>query len=190
MEKKQKISYRNLIILIVAIILLIIIGITITMARYRSTGTSDIVSEVAFFVVEEGFQEGNIMLTGLYPSEDPFEYQFTVANTDGTKVAETSIEYTIELEITTNLPLEIEIYKDGGKLTSSDDIENNIVLDESNQCYIRRIKIKDGNFTFNQAKTDTYKLSATFPIEYSDTEEFEGMIDNVAIVLDAKQKIN
>lgn len=190
MEKNKKISYRNLIILIVVIVLLIIIGITITMARYKSTGSSDITAEIAFFVVEEGFQEGNIMLSGLYPREDPFEYEFTVANTDGIKTSEVSIDYNVELEITTNLPLEIEIYKNETELTSSTDIENSIMLDESGQCYIRRIKIKRGSFIFNQAKTDIYKLSAVFPETYRDIEEFEGMIDNVAIVVEAKQKIN
>lgn len=194
MEKNKKNSYRNLIILIVAIILLIIIGITITMARYRSVGNTEVSAEVAFFVVEEGFQTGNVMLDGLYPREEAFEYDFTVSNTqvteDETKVAETSIEYNMELVITTNLPLQIEIYKDGTKLTNSNDIENNIELDSTGQCYIRRIKIKNGSFTFNQAKTDIYTLSAVFPESYSNVEEYEGMIDNVAITVEAKQKIN
>lgn len=190
MEKNRKTLYRNLIILIVAIILLIIIGIAITMARYRSTGNTEVSAEVAFFVVEEGLQTGNIMLDNLYPREQAFEYDFTVSNTDGTKIAETSIEYEMELRITTNLPLEIDIYKDGSKLTNANDIENNIVLDESGQCYIRKIKIKKGEFTFNQEKTDTYKISVKFPTQYSTNEEYEGMIDHVSIALDAKQKIS
>ena len=198
MKKNKKISYRNLIILIVAIILLIIIGITITMARYKSTGSSSVMAEVAFFVVEEGFQEGNIMLEGLYPREDPFEYEFTIANTDGTITAETSIDYTIDMVITTNLPLDIKMYRktsNGGnysELTDEDIIENKIEVREVGDTwttYVRKIKIKDGNFKFNRAQTDTYKISATFPIEYNDIEEFEGMIDNVVITVDAKQKI-
>lgn len=190
MQKNKKISYSNLIILIVAIILLIIIGIAITMARYRATGNTEVSAEVAFFVVEEGLQTGNIMIANIYPREQAFEYNFTVSNTDGTKIAETSIEYEMELRITTNLPLEIDIYKDGSKLTNANDIENNIVLDESGQCYIRKIKIKKGEFTFNQEKTDTYKISVKFPTQYSTNEEYEGMIDHVSIVLDAKQKIS
>ncbi len=189
MEKK-KISYRNLIILIVAIILLIIIGIAVTMARYKSTGTIQTNVEAAFFVVEEGFQTGNIMLDNLYPREEAYEYEFTVSNTDGTNIAETSIDYNIELKITTNLPLEIDIYKNNSKLTNIADIENNIVLDESGQCYIRKINIKNGSFIFNQNKTDTYKISAKFPSQYNENEEFEGMIDHVSIAVDAKQKIN
>lgn len=191
MKNRKKISYRKLIILVVAIVLLIIIGISITMARYKSTGHTVTNAQIAFFVIEEGFQTGNIMLSGLYPRSTPFEYEFTVANTDEENhTSQTSIEYTIDLTMTTNLPLEIGIYKDNTLLTSADDIENNIVLDESGQCYVRKIKIKSGLFTYNNAKTDVYKLSATFPESYKNVEEYEGMIDNVSIVVDAKQKIN
>lgn len=189
MNNNKKISRHNLIILIVSIIVLIAIGISITMARYKSTGNTDILADIAFWVFEEGFQTGNIMLKDLYPRDQAFEYTFSVSNADGTKVAETSLEYTIYLTATTNLPLEFEVYKDNEKLTG-DNIENNIVLDESGQCYVRKIKINNGEFSFNQAKTDNYKLLVTFPIEYKDTEEFEGMIDNIDITVDAKQKID
>lgn len=190
MKGNNKISYRNLIILIVVIILLIIIGISITMARYKSTGETTVSAEVAFYVVEEGYQAGNIMLSDLYPREEAFEYELTVANNDGTNTAETSIDYSMDLKITTNLPLEFEIYKNGSKLTDEEELENNIVLDESNQCYIRQIKVKKGSFIFNQTKTDTYKISAKFPTEYNEIEEYEGMIDHVSIILDSKQKID
>ena len=190
MRAKPRISQRNLIILIIAIILLIIIGITITMARYRSTGIVGANAEIAFYVVKEGHQEGNIMLSGLYPSTTPFEYEFTVANFDGSNVAETTLDYTLELKMTTNLPLEVKVFKNGNELTNTADIENNIVLDESGQNYIRKINIKTGRFIFNESKTDTYKISATFPIGYSANEEYQNIIDHVAVLLDAKQKID
>lgn len=189
MNKNKKNSRYNLIILIVFVIILIVIGISITMARYKSTGSSSISSDIAFWVFEEGFQTGSIMLTDLYPRNEAFEYTFSVSNTKGTKVAETSLEYTMYLTTTTNLPLEYEIYKDNQKLVG-DDIENNIVLDESGQCYVRKIKINNGEFSFDQTKTDNYKLLVTFPSKYSSTEEFEGMIDNIDIAVDAKQKID
>jgi len=190
MKINNKISYRNLIILIIAIIILLVIGIAITMARYRSEGTTSIDAEVAFFALEEGHEEGHIMLSGLYPREDTFEYDFTIANTDGTIIAETSLEYTIELKMTTNLPLDIEIYKNDVKMEDADEITNEIVLDESGQNYIRKINIKNGSFTYFQSKTDKYTLSAKFPTTYKATEEYQNMIDHVSIVVDVKQKID
>ena len=190
MKENKRSSKRNLIILVIAIILLIIIGISVTMARYRSTGSTEIDADIAFYMLEEGYEEGDIMLSGLYPRDEAFTYAFTVSNTDGTKTAETSLEYTIEIKMTTNLPLEIEIYKNGTKLTNASDIENNIVLDETGQCYIRKINIKNGSFTFSQAETDTYTISAQFPTTYKANEEYQSMIDHASIVLESKQKIN
>ena len=189
MRINNKISYRNLIILTIAIVLLIVIGIAVTMARYKSEGTASIDAEVAFFVLEEGHHEGNIMLSGLYPREDAFEYNFTIANTDGTLIAETSLDYTIELKMTTNLPLEVEILKDDEKMENTEEITNSIVLDESGQNYIRKINIKKGNFTYAQSKTDKYTLSAKFPTTYKATEEYQNMLEHVSIVVDVKQKI-
>lgn len=188
MNSTKKNSRYNLIFLIVAIIICMAIGIIITMARYKSTGNTDILADVAFWVFEEGFQTGNIMLTDLYPREDAFEYSFTISNSDGTKVAETTLEYDIYITSSTNLPLEFEVYKNNGKLSGSN-IEDNIVVDASGQNYVRKIKIKNGEFIYNQKKTDNYKLAITFPIEYNENEEFEGMIENINIVVDAKQKI-
>ncbi len=190
MKKNIKISSRKLTILIVAIILLIIIGIIITMARYSSIGTTTATAQLAFTVVEEGYQSGNVMFENLYPREEKFLYEFTITNTDGEHVAETSLDYTMDFKITTNLPLEIEVYKNDKLLTSEEDIVNEIVLDSSRQNYIRHIKIKNGTFIFNELKEDKYKLLVTFPIEYSENEEYEGVVDNVSILLEATQKID
>ena len=193
MGNNKKIHIKNLIVLIIIVILLII-GITITMSRYGSTGKTTLSADIAFFVLEDWYQSddlvANIFLENLYPREETFDYLFTVANTDGTKTAETAIKYTVEMEVTTNLPLEFEIYKDGTKLINAEDIENEIVLDSTRETYIRKITIKSGSFNYNVAKTDTYKIAVEFPIEYATNEEFENMIDNINIKLDTGQKLD
>lgn len=189
MKKNTKISYRKLIILIAIIILLIIIAITLTMARYRSGGNTTANAEIAFYIIEPGYQNKSLTLSDLYPREQPFEYEFTVSNSDGEHISETALEYELTLQITTNLPLQFEVYKNGSKLSGSN-IENNIVLDETGQNYIRKIKIKNGDLTFDEEEVDTYRLSVTFPLQYNTQEEFEGMIDHIGVTLDAKQKID
>ncbi len=194
MSNNKKIHIRNLIVVIV-IIVLIVVGIAITMSRYMSGGQSTLNADIAFYVVKEEFQVGNIFLTDLYPSNTTFDYTFTVTNAvtnpDGSvNTAETSIDYVVELEATTNLPLEFSVYRNGTKLTGSSNIENTVVLDETGESYIRKIKVKKGSFTYNEQKTDTYKVAVKFPIQYAEYEEYEGMIDNINIKIDSKQKIN
>lgn len=195
MSNNKKIHVKNLIVFII-ILILIVVGIATTMSRYKSSGETTLSAEVAFYIVEDEYQsdqeglEANIFLKDLYPREETFDYQVTVANTDGTNTAETAIEYTLEMEITTNLPLQFHIYKDGNELTNEDDIENKIVLDSTGQTYIRKITIKKGSFNYNESKTDTYKIAVEFPVKYAENEEFESMIDNINIKIDTKQKIS
>jgi len=197
MNNNKKINIKNLIVLIIIIVLLVV-GISITMSRYMSDAQTVLDVDVAFYVVKDNYvQEGNIFLNNLYPrpSTEPFNYVFTVANTDGTNTAETNIEYTVELEITTNLPLQFSIYKkenegSEAKLTSADDIANYVELDDAGDSYVRKIIIKSGNFTFEETQTDTYRIEVVFPEEYAEYEEYEGMIDNVNLRLEAKQKID
>lgn len=187
----KKTSYSiNLMSLIVMIFFIAIVGIAITMSRYRSLGQSTLNADIAFYVVKDEYQEENVSLQNLYPSEETFDYQFTVSNSDGTNTAETSIDYTADLVITTNLPLEFKVYKNDNELTKIEDIENNVTKDSTGNTYIRKIKIKNGSFTHSQAKTDTYKLEVEFPIEYAQNEKLQGIIDNINIAIDAKQKIN
>lgn len=190
MNNNKKIHIKNLILLIVILVLLAG-GISLTMSRYISQSSSNLNADVAFYVVKESFQTGNIFIENIYPSSSKYSYQVSVTNTDGTHTAETSIEYTFDLEITTNLPLSFSVYKNGSStpLTSSSDISNQIVLDASGQTYLRKIQIK-GDFTYGVTKTDTYRIEVTFPETYAEYEEFEGMVDNINIKLDAKQKIS
>ena len=184
----KKIHIKNLIVLIIVIIL-IAVGISITMSRYKSESESTLSADVAFYVVKDGYQTGNIFLENVYPRDEVYTYQFTVANFEGSNTAETSIDYTVDLDITTNLPLTYKIYRGSTQLTSSSDVSNQVVLDDTGATYMRKIQIK-GNFAHGVKKTDTYKIEVTFPKSYAENEEFEGMIDNINIKLDAKQKID
>lgn len=187
MNQNKKEIHINLIVLIVVIVL-IIVGIRITMARYASQGQTTTTTDVAFYILKDSYQEGSLVLDELSPSNDTYDYQFTVANFEGNKVAETSIDYEVELDVTTNLPLEFKVYKNNTLLTSTTDREIKVQLDDSRQSYIRKIIIKKGTFKYNEKTTDTYKLEVTFPLSYNQYEEFEGMIDNINIKVDAKQK--
>lgn len=190
MSKNTKSYSINLITVIIFVIIIsLIIGISTTMSRYKSEAEATFNTEIAFYVLKDTYQEGNIFVKDLYPCEKTFDYEFSVTNTDGTNVAETSIDYTVEMEITTNLPLEFKIYRNNSELTNAKDITNSIVVDETGETYIRKIIIK-GSFDYAVETTDEYTVSVEFPIEYAEYEEYEGMVDNINIRLNSQQKLN
>ena len=184
------------VVLLIAFIIGLILMLKNILARYTSAGVSDTDVKIAFYTFKDTYQEGNIFLDNLYPTPDeaPFEYIFTVSNSDGTNVAETSMEYEIQLETTTNLPLDFEIEKKTGngdfnKLVEGTDINSKLTLDSTGVNYIKRINILNGNFNYNEEEIDTYKINVRFPLKYVDQPEFEDLIENIKVIVDAHQKI-
>ncbi len=185
-NKKRSVKYVNILILI-AIIILLIFAIQKILGRYRSQGESDMNTGIAFYAVKDTYQTGNIFLNHLYPKSNPYTYTFTVTNVEEENVAEVKIGYEIMMNVTTNLPLEFKIYKNDTELTNVNDIEQVLELDESQENYIRKINIKNGILNHSEIQIDTYKIEVVFPEEYSDKEDFEGIIDNIDIEFNAKQ---
>ena len=104
------------------------------------------------------------------------------------------MEYEIQLETTTNLPLDFEIEKKTGngdfnKLVEGTDINSKLTLDSTGVNYIKRINILNGNFNYNEEEIDTYKINVRFPLKYVDQPEFEDLIENIKVIVDAHQKI-
>ena len=194
-DKKRLKKFIGFILLLILIIAMILILQDI-FGRYRSVGTSSTDVEIAFFAVQDTYQEGNIFLADLYPTpkEAPFEYIFTVSNFDGTNTAETAIEYSLTLEATTNLPLEFEIEKKTNngnfrKLSEGTNVNTNLILDNTGENYLKKVDILNGEFDYNEQTTDTYKINVEFPLEYANNPELADMIDNIKISLDARQKL-
>ncbi len=187
-KENVKVIHVNIVAVLIVLIL-IIVGINMTMARFRSKSDTETNAQIAFYLVNDQYQEGHLFLKDLYPREESFDYTFTVSNYDEERVSETSLEYSIELEITTNLPLQFEIFKNDKKVEGKDNIDDTVHLDNQLQSYVRTILIKNNELQFSKETTDTFKVAVTFPIKYNEHEEFQGLIDNVNIKLESRQKI-
>ena len=119
MFDKKKIKKSLIILLLIAIIIIVIILLRRTLARYETTTSSDKDVDVAFWIVNDDFKTGKILIKDIYPSDKSFDYTFSVSNfkqeDNGsiTKRAETDLQYELTFTMTTNLPLEYQIMKNG-----------------------------------------------------------------------------
>ena len=119
MLDKKKLKKSFFVLLLIAIIIIAIILIRKTLSRYETTANSDKDVDVAFWIINDDFKAGKILIKDIYPSTNSFDYKFTVsnfkANEDGSisKRAETDLEYGLTFTTTTNLPLEYQIEKNG-----------------------------------------------------------------------------
>ena len=122
MIDKKTIFKSFIIIWLIVIIIFAFILIRNTLARYETTTTTEREVDVAFWMVDTSFASERLLIDEIYPSNTPYEYTFTVSNYEGTKRAETDLEYDIVLTTTTNLPFEYEIQKGGITCTKTEQL--------------------------------------------------------------------
>ena len=108
----KKVIFKSFIIIsLLIIIIFAFIQIRNTLARYETTTTTEREVDVAFWMLDTSFASERLLIDEIYPSNASYEYEFTVSNFEGTKRAETDLEYDIVLTATTNLPFEYKIRK-------------------------------------------------------------------------------
>ena len=190
MWDKKKLKKSILILFLIAIIIIAIIFIRNTLSRYESNATSSKDVDVAFWMFEDDFQSASILIKDIYPSNNSFDYTFSVsnfeANEDGTinKRAETDLEYNLTLTTTTNLPLEYVIEKNGEILST----QQEIITDEDG-TYYREILIDPSQMVQGEDLTDNYVIKVTFPKENDTNAEYSDLIEYIKLDINAEQII-
>ena len=173
-EKAQKIrrkSRRNTIIAIrfifflICLIVMCSIILTNVIARYRSEAIASKNIDIALYVFQEDHQTMTFKLDNMVPREEPYQYTFSVTNTDSNnKIAPTS----------TN-PTNILI---GGE-----------ALADTDGTYFKTFTTATQTLTHSTEQTDVYYLLVYFPETYKSQQEYQSMIESIEIMLDSKQKI-
>ena len=205
MINKKKVLACVIILILLIVIIVAAIQIRNTLARYETTTETERNVDVAFWVVDNSFQTQRLILEDIKPNTIPYEYAFSVSNFNGSKTAETDIEYQIVLTTTTNIPLSYQITRngtfcaEGGELypgaeeselyTDSDGTvyreirlgttENPLILDTIHDTTRQKIQ-----------KTDNFVVKVTFPQSYSANEDYKDLIENIQIDLSARQIID
>ena len=182
MLDKKKLKKSMLILFLIAIIIIAIIFIRNTLSRYETVATSSKDVDVAFWMLHDDFQSANMIIQDIYPSDNSFDYSFSVSNfkTDEegniNKRAETDLEYELTITTTTNLPLEYVIERNGEIITT----QQEITTDEDG-TYYRKISIEPSQMVQGQDVTDNYVIKVTFPKENDTNAEFSDLIEYIKL---------
>lgn len=190
MLDKKKLKKSIIILFLIAIIIIAIIFIRNTLSRYETEATSEKDVDVAFWMFHDDFQSASMIIKDIYPSNNSFDYSFSVSNfeadEDGTitKRAETDLEYNLKITTTTNLPLEYAIEKNGEILTT----QQNIFTDEDG-TYYREIIIEPSQMVEGEDLTDNYVIKVTFPKENDTNAEYSDLIEYIKLDINAEQII-
>ena len=178
MLDKKKLKKSICILFLIAVIIIAIIFIRNTLSRYETVATSEKDVDVAFWMFHDDFQSASMIIQDIFPSNNSFDYTFSVSNfeadEDGNinRRAETDLEYELTVTTTTNLPLEYVIEKNGEILAT----QQNIITDEDG-TYYREILIEPSQMQQGEDLTDEYTIKVTFPKENDTNAEFSDLIE-------------
>ena len=186
---KKFLKYNRLTIAIIILAILLFI-VPITYSRFQSTRTPNAEIQTAFYIIDSNYETKSVHLDDLVPSDNPYTYNFTVANNNGTDRAETDIEYTIEITSTTNLPLTYALYLNQ---EYTDEDSTNIIINDTTQpdeygTYFKKMVTESKKFSHLKDESNSYQMTVVFPKEYEDFE-YQGIIEGIIITVKSKQVI-
>ena len=187
--KKSKNLIIKLVLLLIGLFLLLWI-IQGAFARFKSSSTINPNIETALYVFKEDYQQINLTLSDIYPRAEPFTYSFTISNTDGTNTTETYLDYDIDIQTTTNLPLKYEMYlnEEYSSTNAKNIMESSNIEQDEYGTYFQKVKLPTKTFGFEKTETNTYQLVVYFPEEYKDVK-YQDITDAIIINVNSKQKM-
>lgn len=192
MDKKSSIKKRlPTIILLLIFMIAIFFAVTKTISKYETMANSNGNMNIAFYLLSDNYQELPICLSDLEPRQEPYVYNFTISNNDGSKRTETALEYDLSIKTTTNLPLTFDLFLNEtyNQIGAESIITSNIIDLDEDETYFRTIKAEEKEFGFSRDETNNYQLIIYFPETYKDIE-YQDIIEYVEIIVDSKQKID
>lgn len=188
MLDKKKLKKLLVILVLIAIIVVAIILIRNTLARYESDATSSKDVDVAFWIVNNTFESNQVVIKDIYPADTTYDYSFTVSNFEGNKKAETDLTYDLVLKMTTNLPLEYDVQKNGKACKKTEEL-----IQDEDGTYYKQIKLDtDANgLKMKQGtdQTDTFVIKVKFPKSNNTNLEYADLMEYIKLDLTAKQVI-
>jgi hypothetical protein len=96
----------------------------------------------------------------------------------------------IDIQTTTNLPLNYRLYVDSYNLNDNDIIATReLKQDEDNSWYNYFVVNQKKEFTYQRNETNIYYLVIEFPTNYKSVLEYSNAIENIQIIIKSKQII-
>lgn len=190
MNKKKKILYTKVIILVLCFFIIIRI-FNLALSKYESISNSTADIDVAIYLLKEDYKKMALNLASLIPQKEEYVYTFSIGNTDGDNIAEVDLIYDLSIRTTTNLPLSYELYMNQN-YTDNDAksiITSNTTEKDEYGTYFRNIKTESIELKYTEPITNVYQLVVSFPKEYN-SENYQDIIEMIEITVDGKQLIS
>ena len=191
-SKKRRYQFRLILFcfFFLALTSICIYSLIKSLASYESHANLSLDIQTAMYVIEEGEMSFNIDLDKIVPSNDAYIYTFSVSNFNEEKQSDVDLEYTLQLQTTTNLPLSYRLYYDKYNLADKDIISSRRTAQDDNNAWYNVLDIdKKYEFNYNEKKTNIYYLVVDFPESYKNVITYSDAVENIEVIINSKQII-
>ena len=181
---------KNFRFIIIILLIIIIVMSSYIMSKYRSESLSETLIDIAYYVIDVGVQTNSLLIGEIKPQTEKYEYRISVSNSKNGKNAETSLEYTMQIKTTTNLPLIYDLYleDDYNNKTLVTQIVTSELIRDTDGVYYKKMTTNQKEMPLGQ-KTDRYILTVEFPENFGTQSDYSNIAELLEITIDSKQKI-
>ena len=159
-------------------------------ARYEVRAKLNANIDKALYIFEDEKINFNLEPLGIVPRDDPYTYKFSISNFNTSKQSDVDILYTLRVRTTTNLPINIKLYRnelfdDPGavNLFSGADTKQ-----DADGAWYRIYDVNDEyQFLYENKSTDVYTLVIEFPTSYAANTVYANYIESIEVYIDSKQ---
>jgi hypothetical protein len=173
-------------------IILIVFLVTRAYGSYITTAKLRADIDKAIYIFEEEKLSFNIDENKIIPSNDPYTYVFSVQNYNTSQTSDVDLTYNINIRSTTNLPLEIKLYRNENYNASG---ATNIIgsptlrRDADGAWYRLYTESDDYPMNYNSNTKDIFTLVINFPKAYSIDTTYVDITENIEVIINSKQTI-
>lgn len=187
---KYKIRFTFFSIVFLTILSTGIFAVVKSFSRYNSTAHLSLDIQSALFIVEPGEMSYNIDVGKILPSKEPYIYTFSISNFNDKQTTDVDLEYMLDIQTTTNLPLSYRLYYEKYDLNQSDDIISRELRQDEDLSWYNYFTVGGKHeFTYKENQTDIYYLVIEFSDSYKNSLEYSDAVENIQIIIKAKQII-
>lgn len=189
-NKKVKYKFRFIIfsIILLAIIFTGVFAVIKSFAFYNSKANLSLDIQTAVYVVEVGEMSFNIDLEQIIPSDEEYIYTFSISNFNSEQRTDVDLEYTLEIQTTTNLPLQYKLYYNTFNLSETDLIATETIKQDEDGSYYNYFTIgQNYEFSYKENQTNIYYLVIEFPLTYKEIIEYSDALENIQIIIKSNQ---
>ncbi len=159
-------------------------------ARYEVRSKINANIDKALYIFNDTKLSFNLNPKGIVPSNTAYDYRFSVANFTTDKESDVDITYQIKVKTTTNLPIEVKLYRN--ELPDAAGAVNilsgaTLEQDSDNSWYRLYQTVDFYDMNYSNHTTDIYTMTISFPESVGLTTTYARMIEHVQVIIESKQ---